>query len=64
MASRRTCSAETDPGAENDEAETEPDGDPHAKRTLKDWLLAPEARTENLTPPRDAPRMRPLPRFD
>lgn len=64
MTSRLTCSDETDPAAENDDHEAESEEDPHAGRTIKDWLLAPEARTENLTPPRREPPMRPLPRFD
>ena len=62
MTSRETCSHETGPGAANDEPQAEED--PHAQRTLKDWLLAPEARTENLTPPREEPPRRPPPRFD
>ena len=31
---------------------------------LKEWLLAPEARTENLAPPRKNWSLRPLPDFD
>lgn len=31
---------------------------------LKEWLLAPEARTETLVPPRREPPMRPPPTFD
>ena len=30
-------------------------------RDIKEWLLAPEARTENLTPPRRQYRLRPPP---
>lgn len=59
-----TSGDETDSGEGHDEHRTESDEDPHAQRILKDWLLAPEARTENLTPPREAPRMRPPPCFD
>ncbi len=32
--------------------------------TLKDLLLAPEPRTEDLTPPRREFRRRPVPKFD
>ena len=35
-----------------------------ASPNLKEWLLAPEARTETLVPPRRVPRMRPPPTFD
>ena len=34
-----------------------------AKPNLKDLLLAPEPRTDNLTPPRPKPRMRPPPKL-
>lgn len=34
------------------------------KRTLKDLLMAPEARTENLVPARRKYKLRPPPRFD
>ena len=32
-----------------------------ARPGIKEWLLAPEARTESLTPPRGEYRRRPLP---
>lgn len=35
-----------------------------ARRDLKELLLAPEARTDALTPPRPALRRRPAPRFE
>ena len=35
-----------------------------ARPNLKEWLLAPEARTETLIPPRRALRRRRPPRFD
>lgn len=35
-----------------------------AKPTLKDLLLAPEPRTETLTPPRERPRHRAIPELD
>ena len=35
-----------------------------ARPNLREWLLAPEARTETLTPPRRPLRRRPPPRFD
>ena len=34
-----------------------------ARPDLKELLLAPEARTDELTPPRTALRQRPVPRF-
>lgn len=34
------------------------------KRTLKELLLASEARTENLVPPRRKYKLRPPPKFD
>jgi prevent-host-death family protein len=34
------------------------------RRDVKQWLLAPEARTENLVPPRVEPPRRPPPQFD
>lgn len=34
------------------------------KRSIKDWLLAPGARTETLVPSRKARRSRPLPNLD
>lgn len=34
------------------------------RRDIKGWLLAPEARTETLVPPRDQSARRPLPTFD
>lgn len=37
---------------------------PPAKSNLKNILLAPEPRTENLVPPRAPLRMRPAPTFD
>ena len=37
---------------------------PPAKSSLKDLLLAPEPRTENLVPPRAPLRLRPAPTFD
>lgn len=36
----------------------------NTRPSLKDVLLAPEARTETLTPPRRRMRRRPAPRFD
>lgn len=33
-------------------------------RDIKEWLLAPEARTENLVPPRRHYRLRTPPKFD
>ena len=35
-----------------------------ARRDLKELLLAPEARTDTLTPPRPTLRRRPAPRFE
>ena len=35
-----------------------------AKSSLKNLLLAPEPRTENLAPPRAPLRLRPAPTFD
>lgn len=35
-----------------------------AKPRIKEWLLAPEARTESLTPPRVRHRHRSLPHLD
>jgi antitoxin Phd len=35
-----------------------------ARPTLKDWLLAPHARTDELVPPRRKYRLRPPPTFD
>ncbi len=35
-----------------------------ARRSIKEWLLAPEARTETLVPPREQFARRPLPTFD
>ena len=35
-----------------------------ARPNIREWLLAPEARTETLTPPRRALRRRRPPRFD
>jgi antitoxin Phd len=35
-----------------------------ARPTIKDWLLAPHARTEELVPPRRKYRRRPPPSFD
>lgn len=34
------------------------------RRDIKQWLLAPEARTETLVPPRVEPPRRPPPQFD
>lgn len=34
------------------------------RRTLKELLLAPEARTDNLVPPRQKYKLRPPPTFD
>lgn len=34
------------------------------KPNIKDWLLAPEARTETLTPPRTKQRSRPPMKFE
>ncbi|MDE0137109.1 MAG: type II toxin-antitoxin system Phd/YefM family antitoxin [bacterium] len=34
------------------------------RRSIKEWLLAPEARTETLVPPREQSARRPLPAFD
>lgn len=35
-----------------------------ARPTIKDWLLAPHARTDELVPPRRKYRLRPPPKFD
>ena len=64
MKSSSTPHGETDPETVGDEDTTDAESDPYEGRTLKDWLLAPEARTENLVPPRREPPMRPLPEFD